>query len=767
MLEFRIDSTPLLMFPGTDAGMELASTLLASGLEDAFTLPITVPREGNEVVLGFVNEFDLRRRTVKFENAECWYGGSRKHKGTLFVEAADERTVSLSFSVDGLIATIGDTKLGDLDMGELIVVDDIRDHAAEVNTEQWPARPYCFPMILAPDLFSSSENPAWAPSTEEWNDTDAYATNDFVTYTSGTPVRRTWTYQCIADTSPGESPDTAPAKWRRTAFGILNHWNHEDEEFFANTSDGNFYALCPMFFTKEILRRALSAYGYGVGGQWWDDDRYHQLWLWNNRTLDANTREYYFRAAQSTPVTESSGFILPVEFDDESNAPNEDSTGVWNNSTYRFIPLAAGTYFITIHAEISAPITDNLLVEMHRVSDFQPVGERTWFSASSVNDTFSFTFEVAPGDVGEEYRVGVIALESFGTGTNPVTISNFWIRGWRTEAGVLNSFSNEIDPAGHMPDVSLKDLLIDLRDLYGLRIWLDKNTNRLLLDYMQPMVTAGRPTDATSLLRAPVTLETAGRIGGFRFAWDIDQPDLPDLSRLVLHGTYRTESELTAPNTPLDYAIVLNSRRIYLPRINEAGTSFDWYPSGWYLPSVLIGEEDDVTTITPGLAPFFMEWISVLGELFLVPYIDDRGNSGFFRTGDNKPALRMAFWRGMTSNYEGPGTPAGITPTYPFGTSFGYTTFDEIIDADEELEWGSETGPVELHHRAMCAALVGAERYTTDIEPDVSMTVGRGYEPGIMLHNQKCFILTLPISYTDDHRPLISRGMRFIKLLTS
>lgn len=862
MIEIRLNGEALTLGDDTQASIEYTSGLLNEALDDSFSLPFTVPVRGNERLLSDTHQFGRRNRPLEFKDAEIWRDGTRLHPGILYVEGSNEEegTITLSLAVEGFISSLDDRTLRELDMGPTVYPKDMPLHAQGRNNQFWPQTPYVFPMVKAKDLYSKDQNPAWTPDTKEWDGvTGSYEVNDLVLFTGGPGIiQREELYQRLTPGGSGGYPHLDPVNWRRTAFGIVNHWNHETGTFFTNSTDGNFYALLPMFFLKEVLKRALAAYDYALDGDWYTDVRYDQLLLWNNFTLDSVAKNFFFRASQTEPFSGQEPVIIP--FDDDSTGDNEDTSGLWNTGTYRFAAPLDGDYYFTVRlaATISAMADVRLRIYNETFSTY--VATHEFGAFTEIDAVVNFSLSCLAG---QEFTFRVTLADGYDPAT--ITVHDCWIIGWATSVSDVNTFAQQITPSDHMPHVTLKSLLLQVRDIFGLRVRADVGTRAVRLDYMDRLVLALPQEDITPTTRGTVALDHSSPLSGFSFGWDLDVDAPPDLSRLSFRGAFARESDFPLPLSAYEYVYALDTRLIFIPKFGKHifPDELRWTPTTWRMPDVLVGERDsDTRDIVPDLKPLLMDMVWTNGKQLLMPTTDDQGNSPFYRTSDNAPLLRMTYWRGMRYSGEmicdggfvlagssflaangvycpdgtynghprwtrsggvtmedsifwtviGESLPAwrltsggtmeeglgnirfysltstddpsamiwqsiaGEVPpfhvvmdeaapvTYPCATSFAYGLSSPAEIWDNELDWTSNRGPLELHQRAMLEALIGAETVTTDLEVTPGMLTGQDYERGRVLKHQKCFILTLPLDHTTKPGRMISEGARILKL---
>lgn len=756
MIGFRINGIPLVLFPDTSVNVQFISAALSDDLVDDFSLPFSVPRAGNEQVLGHVHDIALHERITKFEGAIMEYQGVRRKVGVLYVEQADDDRISLSFTITGFVATIRGLRLPQMKLGEPILTDGVIDYAKAVNTQTWPAVPCCFPMYYAPDFYGS-ENPDWNPSAPEWDITKSYVINDLVTYTteiyiSGSPIRYTFVYQCIANTV-AQRPELNPDKWRRTAYGIVNHWSWTAEAFHTNSAGLNFYTISPCFYLKRILKEAFAGLGYLVRGTFMDDARYHRLFLYNNHPLDQGAQSAYFLAHQTGTITVSGDVLSDsrVPGQDVVTPPNQDAAGVWDPVGMRWQCPSAGTYTLRAFVPYSIPPGSNLQVYFVRelgnviiASQIHPTPAEIWVGYSGIS---TFTFNASAGDVGQWFFFA--AKLPWGA---PLLLHDCWVEGWKNGDTVTNQFSDTIRPEEHVPDMELSQLLLDLQAIYGVQVIVDGDARVVNLDFQQPALDRA-PVEMTANVRSPISIDTTLRTKGITWSWDPGDNPLPDLSKLTKQGEYTHYAAVPPPNGPGVWCLVLGDRRVLISKIDPGG--YAWYPSGFLFDSYTIGEDETAEERTPALAPMQSAIVGVELEEFLVPAVPDKGTSAYFTSETGRSSLLIGFYHGMQANQNG--------KHYPFASSFRYRMDGSLINSPE-LDFTSANGPVALHQQRLADAQVNADPITCDMEVTPDYLDGRLYERPQLIHGQRCMVISMPVTLADGRGVLIAKKVQLIKL---
>lgn len=305
MLEFRVNSVPLVLNPVTQASLEERHPIMDEDLKDAFTLPVQVPIRGNEAILGHVHVLALQGRVLRITGVELFDNGVPKHRGVFYVDGSTDGpdgTVSLSFSVDGFISGMAGKELRKVDFGADLTFPDqiaLLTDAIARNDESYPDARYCYPMLYNPDAYGGN-NKDWFKDLALYAAGTSYDITSpptVVRYTREQAVRRELPFECIGTAPAGENPDNTPWDWRPYGRALINAWNATTMQLGMNTdATGNVAAVCPMFYGKDILIRAMRDQGLEAVGAFIDDPRTHQWIIYNNKLLDEGERADYVLA---------------------------------------------------------------------------------------------------------------------------------------------------------------------------------------------------------------------------------------------------------------------------------------------------------------------------------------------------------------------------------------------------------------------------------------------------------------------------------------
>lgn len=755
MVELRINGKAVHLQRGVQVEIEHLSTLLSEGIEDSFSLPFTIPIAGNEQVLGHAAHIALQERPTKWEHVELWAHGVLRHPGTLHLEHVLETELEVSLSVEGFVSALGEQRLRDLDMGTETFAK-LVDHAEAVNALSWPAAPYCFPMYRCPDLYDRELNPDWYPSAGQWNVDQAYAVDDIVEYESGAPVRRKWLYQCIqAHTATGLiTPDDDPSYWQRLSNGTVNLWNYI-HSYFPENSTANYWTMVPWPYLKEVVKRSLAAIGYTAIGDWMDDARYHRVVLAGNTTLDDETKDRYLHVANANEDTYSGttadDFLLVA--DDESTVPYEDIGNLWSGNAWTC--PQAGLFTFRIKLKCTTSRYTDLLVTLGELTPSWSFVTNVFGTTGAPNTahehTIVFAWSFSAGDVGKEFAF-CVQPPSAVTVDQAVIVQQFIVQSWVLTAGQVNGFQRYVDFARHVPDMTVAEFLLEVRDLFCLRLKPSATDNTVRLDYRVSALQ--RQRDITPLLRSVPTIEPTSAQTGIRLSYGNANEDTPELAGLYLTQQVDSAADLTSPTGPRQYAIVGNERRIYLSQFLPIGIGgFYWYPSGTRLDEA--GDAGDgVRRIDLNARPVRMDYQVNQANTFLVPVLEGKGESAFFRQAGDDIGLQLAIYHGLVDN--------GAGAMYPFASPYDLDQVgDSIADVNLDL-----VGPLGLVAKAYAGwlDLVGGEALVVDLEVDGPALFGALFDDVLLVHSQPCLLMTLPLVLDDRPLPAIARGARLLKL---
>lgn len=798
-LSLAIKGIALRIYIETEAQMEHINPMLADGMEDGFSLPFELPALGNEKVLEYVHELPLHQRTILFDDATLGHAGIQLFPGTLRVLGSTKDTVRTNFTQEGFVERARSVMLPDT-----LRALEIDIFSTWYDPKYFPTYadggPCRFPMHYNPSLYGS-ENPDWMPDAQEYSATQAYEMNKLVRFSMPADnVQREEIWQCTIDTTAGESPSSHPAKWRRTAFGIVNAWNKEQDSYYYNGSSGNFYALVPWFYLKYVLHHALAHIGYRGIGDFVDDARTDEVCLPNSTTLD-RVREInttiFFRALDdvgysytTTPIG-SEYPVIRLQANTESPLPYQDAGDRWSGDT--FTPDVAGYWVFNIHLILSNVENSSLRfigIHLYNVHN-QHITSRALGNITTQNGQHAahgeFIIQFTEDMVGEAFHFRVAAhgyLNWFNLPTPPpfsdiANIIYYWpswpnntadrilktdIKGWLQQDEIGISYPDHvIHPNRHVPDISLLDFLLGVADAFNLELDPDHTLRTLHINYREPVVRHRHrhTTYHAGRLLNDVELDHTRAIEGARVKWDIETME-EGLQELNDAPVYDNEADVPQPYTSGMLAVLRNTREVLKSAFVEGGL-YVWNRVGYHHPPYGFGDADNGRTMTPAAKPLQMIYKRLDGEDYMMPMMDEQGTSAWFLVEGDRSTIHLCE---MCPASSFGGNVANVPGARSWG--YGWTTNDrsrltlELHNADPELPG---MGQQYWHH--WLQTLLYSEPVTIDLLLDAPFLLGRAWKRPMHMQGQEYLIHRMPVTYGREQGLLISEGAFALRLMPS
>ena len=785
MLYLDINGRPLLLPAGTTAQVEHISPLFADGVEDSYSLPVELPVQDNEEVLQHVAELPLTQRPLRFEKASLGHKGMPLFPGVLHILGSNSRSIRTTFSVDGFVSKLKGVKLPDTMRQE--VIDLLEDTMVFGNNYRLRPRfrngGACqFPMHLNTALYGDA-NQDWYPSSvSDHNPGSSYSVNDLVRFKTYEPIIRTAIYQCTEDAAPGETPTSHPEKWRKAAFGIVNAWDVENNDIYSNSTDGNFYAMVPWFYLKWTLQKALAHFGYTPVGSFMDDTRTDELLLPNTTTIDQNNAvddQYFFRATQTAPVfyNPANGwqqFRLPAQ--DETTPPNQDSEGLWNNSTFRFTCPAPGVWRFRVRTELNVRrpgITRPRIFV--RVLDATGAvrGTTTVFLSRLSNLVQTFVnVEFTTDDVGQQFHVVVVQQQpNAAAPTWPQQATDHYLNSqltvWLLQAEPSVALNDQfIYPHRHMPQRDVMEFILAIGDALNLAVEPDDATRTVAFNYKErslPGMAQHSTLNASHRQVNEIELDHQRSTRGIRLRWDIETTadELPPPENITY---YNSELEVAPPLSTGAIAIIRSTRKV-LKGVFRNG-DFYWEQVGYHVPPVTVGVEEEAIEIVPAFKPLHMDQVTLDGRSFIIPVLEAPGTSDWFHTQGDRQTLWLCEFVYATDGAPGVVLVSGARSWGwawgPLGTVEGDSLGRLTLLWDEPDP--TLPGLYQSHWKRWLHMLTTAEPVTMDLLVDLPYLTGRQWRHVHHIHGQDYLVEKLPVQYGEATSQMVSRGAYLMRI---
>jgi hypothetical protein len=642
----------------TDTTFEENSALFSDGIPSGFSAPGTIPNTPhNNAILQ--NAHILKRlEYIMVYKCEVVRDNVPVYQGDFLLLEATNTTIQYSIAINGFNTSVFDKRLKDYDWPVTTIIGPEDDTIDIVNfcsdkckTIDW-REGFTFPVYSNPELYgegSTSKNPHYEGIVNEWD--DATQTLKYNT-TDGSP-------------------------------------SSEDEFIF------NKYTLVPWFYIKWLLKTIAEMEGYTIGGTALNAAEFEKLTMPNNYTLDKKSGlNYYVRASADTPnvfptPVPTLPYTMAIVFDDETTSPNEDNSSSWNPSNGRYTIKKAGYHYFTIYLQFTlswatADFTvlvkrsDGTVVYSENVTNLnnnpagQPGGQ--WYDM-----TIDFNTYAANSNIGQYFHIEILyhSISLLPGGTYEVV---GYIQVANNSYKSLNVYSSVIDPKNHVPDITVGDLILMLRDVYCLNIDFDRTLRKLLVTFAeddlksQPIeVTPGNNPHLSSGLTVPE--EYIFRYidsTQYKYLWDFGQDKKVEsfltVDRAMLYPPVELETDLD-DDAPIGTICFVELTQAYYVRRDETPfPDIKWFFHSYAYQEYQTGIKP--TDKAPICSPMVTVVQRVPGESYsrMITQIIEQGTSLAFDTGENEPSVKICYWHGRQYNNTG--------YLYPMATSGSrdYTT---------------------------------------------------------------------------------------------
>jgi hypothetical protein len=274
--------------------------------------------------------------------------------------------------------------------------------------------------------------------------------------------------------------------------GFINRFERVYKVYHVNTlgtPPNNTDCLVPMMYVMHALRKifeeegyylpdnALDAYTTGGGGA--IDSGLDKMILWNNVPLDSFGESHFgVNIGHNLPKVYFGGFsVAPaLEFGDE-NSPYSDPDNVYDDTTFRYTIQVEGQHRIKLKFNFTVnsgggtiPYYAVVRAIGRIVAGNQQFAVSTSASNLVAGNTYEVSFDVSPNftsaDVGEEIEFllnmnNITSLQSITVNTSSIQIEVL-------QNSFVNLYSTTMNLKNHVPEMSVRDFLTNLRTLRGL-----------------------------------------------------------------------------------------------------------------------------------------------------------------------------------------------------------------------------------------------------------------------------------------------------------
>lgn len=780
MLYLDINGRQLLLHANTECDVEHTNPLFADGVEDGYSMAIEVPAEGNEDVLRHVHEPALDQRTLKFTKAHLGHHGTTLFPGTLHVLSSVPRSVRTTFIVDGFADEVKGVMLPDTLRGLVVDLESNawQRHTMPLYEDDGVAQ---FPMYYNPDLFGDT-NVAWAPSNiSAYSVSTVYAVNALVKFTdrSGS-VESVDVWQCTTLTSPGEDPLNTPAKWRKTAFGVVNAWDKETSTFYENAEAGNFYTWVPWLYLKWVLSKAMEAVGYHVQGSFMRDAGTHEFVVANNTTIEQQPQppeEFLFRATEDAPVHYTAASTYPgihIQATDDTTTPNVDDEDLWDADTGEFICPAAGLWRFRVrlqHNRRGNALHSNFYF-LRMVAAGLPTVMRAEVFRPMPNDppyetTMDIVYQFGSGDVGQRFIFTTYQGSRsvpYGQPTWPTVTSDCivdaYVSGWPESLTLPTSVPDTlIHPYRHVPNMSLLEFINSIAGGLNLEVIPDTVARTISFNYKEDAIRQlhTERTDHSHRMVNDTEIDHARRTKGMRISLPADELD--DDTALDAAPIYTDASEVPTPWASGLTAVLRNTREVL--RSDFVDGTFCYRKSKYHVPPMEVGDTQDTTDVELAVKVPHAVTKSLDEEWYVMPYWPQEGTSDFYQITTDLTELVIAKAVRVASR-------SADVDMVPTATSWGYGFALDQRYGFSALPYSADPllpGLGDAYWARWAHMLTTAEPVTIDLLTDTPFLRGREWRRALHMQGQDYLIQRLPMTYGMEHGPLLCVGAHALRIM--
>jgi hypothetical protein len=660
MFSIIVNDEELVLAPNSEFTWEFFNAMFSEEVNlGGYSLPVTalVGAGNNDKILSFGYRWNIR------ENVKEWpcqynYNGRPIRSGILHLLEFTEKEYMLSISFSSLPGNFKNKKLTEFlydDDIEFKTLDDLLDYVRSTVTQSYPDVILNFPEYVNQDFYGELNSPG------------------------------------------SDNPDFR---------GFVNFWDTINETIYFNTikedpERDNEFNIVPWLFANYVLKQIFKEVGWVATGTYFQHEDLQKLMLYNSYALDRKEAQYTVNAGQADDTEQWDGAwgfadFIRLYFPNETDDPFEDSDNLWDapNSRFTVPPPPPGStdpgYFdFYFEGSMFFSPTYDTSIELYPSLQFYLKCNLGIFPLMLVNGTSGGVLDFASfymdaSWIGEQVEIYVQPV-----GLDPTY--SYWSR-WTshkvkiTAASIsnLNRYAKKIHLANHVPDITVSEFLLGLKECFNLTFEANNETKEFHINLPQKTLETNEEIPHHKIIQ-----QYLGRNNGkvqYVFNWDFKNDQLANdkFKYPPLEPQYQADGFEDIPfNLKVgEYVFVWCENKWRTTLISPTNTNYKDVYSDNFLP--YIAGEGEEKAITPRCAPMLMyvRWDGATWRL--VPTIKHKGNSPAFNNGiDNETPYRICFWHGKQLGSIGK---PGFEFEYPLASSFNFNYFGNQI-SNLSLRW--------------------------------------------------------------------------------
>lgn len=343
-----------------------------------------------------------------------------------------------------------------------------------------------------------------------------------------------------------------------------------------------------------------------------------------------------------------------------------------------------------------------------------------------------------------------------------VIMLNFQAIKWTNITYVINPGTNlpviistpmlsvEINPALHMPNISVAELFISLRNFAALAIDFNATKQIVTINFLRDFQTNAEIIDITPFVKARHQIEFVPEEKLFAISTEIDSNDSGNI-QITLEGKQLQPSIASvyllpsADASKLDHVTYCRKENAFFTVVyNETTRLYEWIQAGdnifSYEPANFT---DQIETKASTVTSYLTEPPNGTPQFSLIPYVKQEGNY-YSKVGNYKHwGIRLLFFHGL--KIHGYGADETYIPFASANNIYGGTTLTpfNLSFVNGSIYDANDHGLYRTHFYEWFKLIASAERYTISARMDLLTFNKINFNSFLIIHNIPFIIETI------------------------
>ena len=448
--------------------------------------------------------------------------------------------------------------------------------------------------------------------------------------------------------------------------GIVNIVIAEDGTMPLNTPaiGGNQYCVVPFIYLFFILETAFKESGLTPAGTFWIDTEMSKTLLYNNYSLDDNSEHgclVKLAANQILDFDHTPGVYNYAALVDTVAGCYSHWENLWTNVGHWFVLPEDSHYSVTFTCRIwgydsytNTPGTGTIQINIAGLYGSVDTIMASQIVVVALNATMDVTLTVdIPSSVGLNSIYIWCNNGDLTSNCNVTMLSGAQMVVTKIDDQIWNTMTRTVAIKNHVPDMTVEELLNEMKKWLQLDFTYDLYNNKVIVDYIETILNEPPVLDLSSKLSKDYEMVFDDTNKGYVVGYDFGSGDnliennfkTYDKSKLL--GFYTSVDTLPAPATVNDLAIVKSTNKVM---VVSAALTWVEFTDNYFDITTGLGTTDAKTK----LAPMMMYSGDVQSTdpthtRALMPAISEPGSSIMYDLGINAASLRVVFMRGLNT----------------------------------------------------------------------------------------------------------------------